>query len=106
MKKYVFPLLLAVTFGVVLGALGYCGLVHLSCFFDSSPVRHPVAYPVSLVGMVGCMLLLAVVGWFYGRLRKRHPSVPMTVADVLLALAVVLPSLMAWGKLVQLLFAQ
>jgi len=42
---------------------------------------------------------------WYRRLRKRDPSLPMTVADVLLALAAVLPAFLIWSKLAQRIFA-
>ncbi len=97
------PTLTAVAFGAILGALGYCGLTFLSCFVDGDPSRYPVTFPFSILGGMGCALELVVLALCYRKLRRKYPSVPMTVADAVLALASVLPALMAWSKLAQLL---
>ena len=99
MKKYVLPLLLSLGVGIILGALGYCGLTLLGCFLDTSPHKHPIAFPVSVLGGFGCAITLLFLLWRYIKLRAKHPCIPMTVVDIILALALALPSLMAWGEL-------
>ena len=95
MKKYVLPLLLAIAVGMLLGATGYCGLTFLACFVDGSPRQHPVVFPMSILGGFGCAAAAAVLIWCCVVFRKKYPSLPMTVAQVLLALASVPPGLVA-----------
>ena len=103
MKKYVLPLLISLGIGIVLGALGYCGLTLLGCFYDTSPHKHPIAFPFSVLGCFGCAITLLFLLWRYITLRVKHPCIPMTVVDIMLALALALPSLIAWGELAQLI---
>ncbi len=105
MKNNVLPFVLSASIGLILGALGYCCLVFFSCFMDTSPQKHPVAFLLSILVGFGCAVMLVVLGWGYIKLRKKYPSILMTVVDILLALALVLPSLLAWSNLANLIFA-
>lgn len=104
MKKYVVPAVVAIGVGMLLGALGYCTLTFLGCFMDGSPNRYPVAFPASILGGILCAAGAAVLVWHYIRLRKNCPCLSMTAVDALLALAAVLPGLVACGKLALIVF--
>ena len=65
------------------GAVGFFALVTLlSCFFLTSPAKHPVRYPIS--GVVCTLALCAFVFllWLYVRFRRENKSVLGFFLDV------------------------
>ena len=88
MKK-ILPLITALGISAVGMAGLYCALTALSCFMDGDPSRHPVAYPASILGGLLCLAAFLACCYGYIRLRKKAPSALWTVADVILALALV-----------------
>lgn len=74
------------------GAVGFFALVTLlSCFFLTSPAKHPVRYPIS--GVVCALALCAFVFllWLYVRFRRENKSVLGFFLDVALALLYFFP---------------
>lgn len=107
-KRYlrlIVPTPVAVAASMLVAAAAYCLMSTLSCFMDGDPGRYPVRFPVSVLGGLFCAGAVVLLVLWYRRLRKRDPSLPMTVADVLLALAAVLPAFLIWSKLAQRIFA-
>lgn len=48
--------------------------IFLSCFLDSSPKMHPVAFPVSIIIICLSLLAFLVTAYFYGLARRNQPS--------------------------------
>lgn len=104
MKKYVLPGLCAVMAGMLLGVAAYCGMTFLSCFMDGSPSQHPVAFPMSILGGIGCAVAVAVLIWRCIVFRKKHPSAPMAAVLLLLTFAFAVCGLLACTAVVRLFF--
>lgn len=64
----------------------YSLLIFASCFFLTTPSKHPIAFPASvacgMIALIGFALLMAL----YCKLRQKKPSVPGVFFDVAFAL--------------------
>ena len=90
-------ILIALGLAVVVSMGLTCGLSLLSCYIDSDPARHPISYPLS--GALGCLCLAGFGGLFflYYKVRKKKPSVPGVVLEVVMSLAYCLPLMSLWA---------
>lgn len=93
------PTLLAVGASAVTAAGLCCAMIAASCFMDGDPSRYPVGFPVSAVGAAVCLGALLLLAALYIRMRKKTPSLWLTVGDVLVGLALLLPFFWGWLKL-------
>lgn len=81
-----------------MGSLGiHCVISFLSCYFLSSPAKHPIRHPASVcVGMIAfCVFLL--LAYLYIKLRKENQSVSGILLDVGLGLVYLAPFFFVWG---------
>lgn len=75
------------------GAIGFFASVMLvSCFFLTSPEKHPIRYPVSGVICVLALLAFVFLLWLYARFRRENKSVLGFFLDVAVALLYFPPS--------------
>ena len=76
------------------GAIGfYAGIIFLSCFFLTSPERHPVRYPASGVALVLAFCAFVLWMWLYVRMRRKNKSILGVFLDIATALLYFLPLL-------------
>ncbi len=75
---------LGLSASVSLGA--YSLVIFSSCFFLTTPSKHPIAFPASvcvgLLALIGFILLMAL----YFRLRRKTPSRPGVFCDITFSL--------------------
>jgi hypothetical protein len=77
------------------GAIGFSASVMLaSCFFLTSPEKHPIRYPVSGVACVIALCAFVFLMWLYTRFRRENKSVPGFFLDVAVALLYFPPSVL------------
>lgn len=92
------PTLTALAASAVTAAGIYCAIFALSCFMDGDPSRYPVAFPVSILG--GILCLCALIGLVCAYIRTGRGRSPLwTVAEVLLAVLLLLPFMQLWLSL-------
>ena len=97
--KLTAPALTALAASAVTAAGVYCAIFALGCFMDGDPSCYPVAFPVSVAGGVICLGLFSALAVLYIRLRKKTPSVWLTVAELLVGLGALFPFCFLWLKL-------
>ena len=81
-KTCVLSLILSAAAGLGMASL----LLLASCYYDSNPSKHPIAFPVSILfGIIA--LSVFTIGFFkYAHARMSNPSIWGIIADVLGAL--------------------
>lgn len=81
-----------------MGSLGIqCVLSFLSCYFLSSPAKHPIRHPASVcVGMIA-LCVFVLLAYLYIKLRKDNKSLPGILLDVGLGLVYLAPFFFVWG---------
>ena len=75
---------LAISTNVGLGI--WCCMSLLSCHFLTTPNKHPIRYPASIVLGGICFIVFCVLICFYIKFRSVNKTVKGVVADVILAI--------------------
>lgn len=81
----------ALGLSAALAAAACCGLIFASCFVMTSPHRHPIALPASVIGGCICCGLLCLFGYIYKRLWAKTKSKRGLLADITVCAVFFLP---------------
>lgn len=82
---------MALSLSVCASLLFYSFLLFASCFIMTSPDKHPVTLPLSIVVGVVAVVAFAFLFAFYVKLRTERPSTKGVLIDILLFLSYLLP---------------
>ena len=80
--KRIYPSLLAL-FGSAIAAAGlYCAVTFVICMGWGGPDSYPIAIPVSIAGILGCLCLFVAVSYWYIRLCLNGKRKWLILADM------------------------
>ena len=78
---------------VMASATLYCALLNLSCYFLSNPARHPIRYPVSMIGGLITAAGAVIIFILYVNYRQKHHSRKGEAFNVICGFILVIPLL-------------
>ena len=79
LKTCILSLILSAAAGLGMTSL----LVLAGCYLDSTPARHPVAFPAGILAGLSALLIFILCFYKYIQARMASPSLWGTIADVL-----------------------
>ena len=75
----------------------YCILAYISCFFLTSPDRHPIRYPASIIVAGICLIAYVLLLWLYFRHRKSNMSASGVIIDIAFTAMYIVPMFLAYA---------
>ena len=79
LKTCILSLILSAAAGLGMFSL----LLLTSCYYDTNPTRHPIAFPTSIFTGIFALLIFILCFYKYVQARTVAPSLLGTIADVL-----------------------
>lgn len=74
----------ALAISYVIGLGFWCCMSWISCFFLTTPDKHPVRYPASVILGGVCFIVFCILVCFYVKFRKINRTIKGIVVDLLL----------------------